>query len=78
MDMELQNQLLNQSSLFYETLENEFAGDETFKDVKIYIPTEGDQRLIINSSSMSDAKQIVERLEAQFHQDADSLRSVQF
>jgi hypothetical protein len=33
--MELQNQLLNQSSLFHETLEKEFPGDDTLKDVKL-------------------------------------------
>jgi hypothetical protein len=45
--MELQNQLLNQRSPFHETLENELPGDETLKDVKLYILMEYDQRVII-------------------------------
>jgi hypothetical protein len=45
--MELQNQLLNQSSFFHETPENEFSGDDMLKNVKIYIPMEYDQRVII-------------------------------
>jgi hypothetical protein len=46
-DMDLQNPLRNQTSLFHETLENEFSGDDPLKDVKIYIPMECDQRVII-------------------------------
>jgi hypothetical protein len=46
--MELQNQLLNQSSFFHETLETEFSGDGTLKDVEVHIPMEYDQRVIIN------------------------------
>jgi hypothetical protein len=46
-DMELQNQLLNQSLLFPETLENEFSGDDMLKKVKVYIAMEFDQRVII-------------------------------
>jgi hypothetical protein len=78
--MELQNQLLNQSSFFHETLENEFSGNHTLKDVKVYIPIESDQPVIIKFlfDERCDANQIVERLEAQFHEDAYSLRSVQF
>jgi hypothetical protein len=45
--MELQNQLPNQSSLFHETLENEFSGDDPLKEVEICISTEYDQRVII-------------------------------
>jgi hypothetical protein len=40
--MELQNQRLNLSSRFHETLEKEFTGDDTLKDVKIYILIEYD------------------------------------
>jgi hypothetical protein len=79
-DTELQNQLLNQNSLFHETLENEFSGDDTLKDVKIYLPMESDQRVTIKFlfNKRCDADQIVERLEAQLHEDAYSLRGVQF
>jgi hypothetical protein len=45
--MELQNQLLNQSSLFHETFENEFSVDDMLKDFKVYIPMEYHQRVII-------------------------------
>jgi hypothetical protein len=78
-DMELQNQLLNQS-LFHETLKKEFSGDDTLKDVHISIPVEYDQRVIIKFlfKEQRDANQIVQRLEAQFHADAYLLRSVQF
>jgi hypothetical protein len=38
--------LLNQSSLFHETLEKEFPGDDTLKDVKVYVSVEYDQRVI--------------------------------
>jgi hypothetical protein len=78
--MELQNQLLNHSSSFPETLETEFSGGDTLKDVKIYISMEYDQRLILKFlfNEGCDANQIVERLEAQFHEDAYSSRSVQF
>jgi hypothetical protein len=79
-DMELQNQLMNQSSLFHETVENEFPGDDMLKDVKVYHPMEYHQRVIIKFlfNERCDANQIMERLEAQFHEDAHSLRSVQF
>jgi hypothetical protein len=78
--MELQNQLLNQRFPFHETLENEFLGDDAFKDVKVYISIEYDQRVIIKFlfSERCDANQIVERLEAQFREDAYSLPSIQF
>jgi predicted NUDIX family phosphoesterase len=78
--MELQNQLLNQSSLFHETLENEFSGDDTLKDVKVYILMEYDQRVIIKFTfnEQCNANQIVEGLAAHFREDAYSLRSVQF
>jgi hypothetical protein len=45
--MELQNQLLNQSSLFSETLEKEFSGDDTLKDVQVSLLMKSDQRVII-------------------------------
>jgi hypothetical protein len=45
--MELQNQLLNQSSLFHETLEKGSSGDDMLKDIKVYIPMEYGQRVII-------------------------------
>jgi hypothetical protein len=45
--MGLQNQLLDQNSLFHGTLEKEFPGDDALKDVKIYPPMEYDQRMII-------------------------------
>jgi hypothetical protein len=45
-DMELQSQLLNQSSLFHENLENEFSVHDKLKDAKVYIPIEYDQRVI--------------------------------
>jgi hypothetical protein len=72
--------LLNQSSLFHETLENEFSSDDTLKDVKGYIPMECDQRVIIKFlfNERCNAKQIGERLEAQFYEDAYSLQNVQF
>jgi hypothetical protein len=78
--MKLQNQLLNQSSLFHETLENEFSGNDTLKDVKAYIPMEDDQRAIIKFlfNGRCDANQIVDRLEAQFHGDVYSLRGFHF
>jgi hypothetical protein len=78
--MELQNQLLNQSSLFPETLENEFSDDDTLKNIKADIPMEYNRRVIIKFlfSERCDAGRIVERLEIQFHEDAYSLRSVQF
>jgi hypothetical protein len=58
--------LLNQSSLFHETLENEFSGDDTLKDAKVHIPMEYDQRVIIKFffNEQCDANQIVERLGA--------------
>jgi hypothetical protein len=78
--MEFQNQLLNQNSLFHDTLENEFSGDDTLNDVKISIPMEHDQRVIIKClfSERCDANQIVKRLEAQFHEDVYSPWSAQF
>jgi hypothetical protein len=77
--MKLQNQLLNQSMLFHETLEKEFSVGDMLKDVKVYIPMEYDQRVIIKFlvNERCDANQIVERLEAQFHEDVYSLWSVQ-
>jgi hypothetical protein len=72
--------LLNQSSLFLETLENDLSGDDTLKDVKVDIPMEYDQQVIIKFlfNERCDASQTVERLKTQFHEDAYSLRSVQF
>jgi hypothetical protein len=79
-DMEIQNQLLDQRLPFPETLENEFSGDDTLKGVENEIPMESDQRVIIKFlfNERHDANQILERLEAQFQEDAYSLRSVQF
>jgi hypothetical protein len=79
-DMELQNHALNQTSLFHETLENEFSGDDMLKDVKVYIPMEYDQRVVIKFlfNEHCNANQIVERVETQFREDIYSLRSVQF
>jgi hypothetical protein len=76
--MELQNQLLSQSSLFHETLENEFSGDDMLKDVKVDVSMEYDQRVIIKFlfNERCDANQIVERLEPRFQEDAYSLRGV--
>jgi serine phosphatase RsbU (regulator of sigma subunit) len=78
--MELQNQLLDQGSLFHETLEHEFSGDDALKDVKASLPMECDQRVIIKFlfNGQCDVNQIVEKLKAQFHENAYSLRSVQF
>jgi hypothetical protein len=78
--MELQNQLLNQSWLFHETLENEFSCNDALKDVKLYISMEYDQRVTIKFlfNERCDASQIVERFETKFHEDAYSLWNVQF
>jgi hypothetical protein len=72
--------LRNQSSLFHETIENEFSGDDALKGVNVYRPMEYDQRVIITFlfNKRCDGNQIMERLETQFHEDAYSLRSVQF
>jgi hypothetical protein len=65
-DIELYNQLLNHSSLFHETLEKEFSSDGMLEYVKIYIPMEDDQRVIIKFffNEQCDANRIVERLGA--------------
>jgi hypothetical protein len=77
--MELRTQLPTQSSLFHKTLKKEFSGNDTLKDVKFCIPMESDQRVIIKAlfNERCDANSIVERLEAQFHENIYSLRSVQ-
>jgi hypothetical protein len=50
------------------------------RDVKAYIPIECDQRVIRKFlfNERCEANHIVEKLEAQFHEDVYSFRSVQF
>jgi hypothetical protein len=68
------------SSLFHETLEKGSSGDDTLKGITVEIPMEYDQRVIIKFlfNGRCDANQIVDRLEAQFHEEVHSLRGFHF
>jgi hypothetical protein len=54
--------------------------DCTLKDITLAILMEYEQRVIIKLifNKGADARQIAERLRAQFHEDAYPLRAVQF
>jgi hypothetical protein len=70
----------NQLSLSCGYQGGQFMLDCTVKDVTLAILMEYEQRVIIKFlfNEGPDARQIAERLRAQFHEDAYALRAVQF
>jgi hypothetical protein len=71
---------LNQSYIPYAPHRDSLLLAKTIYDVKTFIRMEREQPVIIKffCSNGHDPRQIVEKPEAQFHEDAYSLRTVQF